>query len=177
MLLKNKITGSIGEFENHQGEDWIELTESEIAELELQEAIKLKLKELETFHDSDKVRVFLVKTPKNTFFFSTLDKSRNLLAEQITMCYSAIKSGEVTPEKAGFLFSQENPNTRELKSEFISLANIEFIYARLATIVNSNYRLKTLTHIPKINAMKNLIDLSNYDFTKGYIINQVITIE
>lgn len=30
MLLKNKITGSIGQFENPQGENWIELTRPEL---------------------------------------------------------------------------------------------------------------------------------------------------
>jgi hypothetical protein len=46
MFLKNKITASIGQFENHQGTDWQELTQSEIEAYELTNAKTEKITQI-----------------------------------------------------------------------------------------------------------------------------------
>ena len=174
MLLKNINTKSIGEFANHQGEGWIELVESEILAYELQEAINSKLAELEAFHDSLPVRVFYVKTFKNTFTFTTLEKHRALLFEQISMCESANKSS-FPMNQIGYNHKEIKPNG-ELISEFISLANINWIYANLGNIVNKNYEIK-LTHQTNIRKLRNIADVVKYDFKVGYLLNQTIILK
>lgn len=136
----------------------------------LSKAKQEKLAELDNFHDSDEVRNFKIKTPKNLFTFSTLSESRDLLVEQIDFNRNGIESGLIAPEKAGFLFFQVG------KSEFISFNNLKFIYAKLMELVNTNFAIK-LSHKTKINAIVNLEDLKKYDFKKGYIINQQFEIK
>jgi hypothetical protein len=56
MFLKNTITNDIGQFANHQGEGWVELTESEILAYELQEAKTSKIKEIKAWRDAELVK-------------------------------------------------------------------------------------------------------------------------
>lgn len=150
--------------------DWKPATQQEINDYLLNQIKQEKLVELDNFHDSDEVRNFKIKTPKNLFTFSTLSGSRDLLVEQIDFNRNGIESGLIAPEKAGFLFFQAG------KSEFISFNNLKFIYAKLMELVNTNFAIK-LSHKTKINAIVNLEDLKKYDFKKGYIINQQFEIK
>ena len=156
--------------------NWIELSENQITEWELKKAITAKLAELEVFHDSDAVRIFYVKTPKNTFVFSTLDKQRAFIAEQISICENSIKSG-FPMNQFGYEHKQTDPVTQIVTSELISLDNMRLIFANLGNIVNSNYNLKIKTHIPNIKALKTIADVQRYNFRAGYLLNQTITIK
>lgn len=48
MFLKNKINGSIGQFENHQGDDWQELTQIEIDAYRLEQAKAEKISQIKS---------------------------------------------------------------------------------------------------------------------------------
>ena len=48
MFLKNIITGSIGQFSNHQGEGWIALAESEIDAYKLKQAKSEKIAQIKS---------------------------------------------------------------------------------------------------------------------------------
>jgi hypothetical protein len=171
---KNPTTNQIIKLDvfGEEFSNWLIPTDAEL----LQEAITAKLAELEAFHDSNAARIFYVKTAKNTFVFSTLDKYRNLLSEQISICDSSVKSG-FPMNQVGYTHKQTHPTTGIVTSEFISLANINWILANLGNIVNKNYDVKVLTHIPKINALKTIVDVEKYDFRAGYLLNQIITLK
>jgi hypothetical protein len=181
ILLKNK-NGDVKEFNNISEigmgfANWINISDTDEAKSYLlQKAITAKLAELEAFHDSDAARIFYVKTPKNTFTFSTLDKQRAFIAEQISFCENSIKSG-FPMNQMGYTHKQTHPITKIVTSEFISLANINWILANLGNIVNKNYDVKVLTHIPNINALKTIVDVEKYDFKAGYLLNQIITLK
>ena len=149
---------------------WQPATEQEITAFLFEKAKQSKLVELEAYHDSDEVRNFKIKTPKNLFNFSTLPYLRDLLVEQIDINRNGIEIGIIPADKAGFIFFQDG------KSEFFSLSNLKFIYATLGDLVNKNYVVK-LTHQARINAITNLQDLENYDIKKNYIINQQFEIK
>jgi len=155
---------------------WIQLSANQITELELQKAITVKLAELEAFHDSDAARIFYVKTPQNTFMFSTLDKQRAFIAEQISICENSIKSN-FPMNQFGYEHKQSDPVTGITTSELISLDNMRLIYANLGNIVNSNYNMKIKTHIPNIKALKTIADVQRYNFRAGYLLKQTITIK
>jgi len=160
------------ETENQRGEGfitWIKLTESEILDYELQKAKDNKLSDLDNYHDSDEVRNFKIKTPKNLFIYSTLPDARNILVEQIDANRNGIECGLITIDKAGFLFFQNG------KAEFISLNNLKIIYAKLMEIVNKNFTIK-LAHKTKIDKITNLQELESYDFKTDYLANQIIKI-
>lgn len=171
--LKNPKTNEIisGEDFGLMFKDWTEVTGEEF---KFQQAKTAKIAELEAFHDSLPARVFYAKTSKNTFTFTTLEKHRALLFEQIAMCDSA--------NKTGFPMNQVGYNHKETKtngeviSEFISLANINWIYANLGNIVNKNYEIK-LTHQTNIRKLQNIADVAKYDFKVGYLLNQTIILK
>ena len=168
MFLKNLKTQEISQFENFQ-DNWIEATKEEITIYLLEKAKDNKLTDLDNYHDSEEVRNFKIKTPKNLFIYSTLPDARNILVEQIDANRNGIECGLITIDKAGFLFFQNG------KSEFILLNNLKIIYAKLMEIVNKNFTIK-LFHKVKINAITNLQELESYDFKKGYLANQIIQI-
>jgi len=145
---------------------WIEITEEEYF---LEKAITKKLADLDNYHDSDEVRNFKIKTPKNLFIYSTLPDARNILVEQIDANRNGIECGLITIDKAGFLFFQNG------KAEFISLNNLKIIYAKLMEIVNKNFIIK-LAHKTKIDKITNLQELESYDFKTDYLANQIIKI-
>ena len=145
---------------------WIEITEEEYL---LQKAKNKKLADLDNYHDSDEVRNFKIKTPKNLFIYSTLPDARNILVEQIDANRNGIECGLITIDKAGFLFFQNG------KAEFISLNNLKIIYAKLMEIVNKNFTIK-LVHKTKIDKITNLQELESYDFKTDYLANQIIKI-
>jgi hypothetical protein len=160
------------ETENERGAGfitWIKLTEQEITAYELQKAKDNKLSDLDNYHDSDEVRNFKIKTPKNLFIYSTLPDARNILVEQIDANRNGIECGLITIDKAGFLFFQNG------EAEFISLNNLKIIYAKLMEIVNKNFTTK-LIHKVKINAITSLQELESYDFKTDYLTNQIIKI-
>ena len=168
MFLKNLKTNEIAQFENFQ-DNWIKATGEEITTYLLEKAKDNKLTDLDNYHDSEEVRNFKIKTPKNLFIYSTLPDARNILVEQIDANRNGIECGLITIDKAGFLFFQNG------KSEFISLNNLKIIYAKLMEIVNKNFTIK-LIHKVKINAITNLQELESYDFKTGYFANQIIKI-
>ena len=145
---------------------WIEITEEEYS---LQKARDKKYDDLDNYHDSEEVRNFKIKTPKNLFTYSTLPDARNILVEQIDANRNGIECGLITIDKAGFLFFQNG------KAEFILLNNLKIIYAKLMEIVNKNFRTK-LAHIAKIDKITNLQELESYDFKTNYLANQIIKI-
>ena len=145
---------------------WIEITEEEYL---LQKAKNKKLADLDNYHDSDEIRNFKIKTPKNLFIYSTLPDARNILVEQIDANRNGIECGLITIDKAGFLFFQNG------KAEFISLNNLKIIYAKLMEIVNKNFTIK-LVHKTKIDKITNLQELESYDFKTDYLANQIIKI-
>jgi hypothetical protein len=69
MFLKNTTTGSTGDFSVHQGEGWIELTESEILACELQKAKDKKKLEIKTLRDSN----LLKSTPQTIVYSGNLE--------------------------------------------------------------------------------------------------------
>lgn len=175
IYLKSPEDNRIIEFQNANEigagfVNWQPATEQEINDYLLNKIKQEKLAELDNFHDSDEVRNFKIKTPKNLFNFSTLPYSRDLLVEQIDINRNGIEIGIIPADKAGFIFFQDG------KSEFFSLSNLKFIYATLGDLVNKNYVVK-LTHQARINAITNLQDLENYDIKKNYIINQQFEIK
>ena len=103
---KNPTTNQIIKLDvfGEEFSNWLIPTDAEL----LQEAITAKLAELEAFHDSNAARIFYVKTAKNTFVFSTLDKYRNLLSEQISICDSSVKSG-FPMNQVGYTHKQTHP--------------------------------------------------------------------
>jgi hypothetical protein len=176
LVLKHKISKEIT-ISIEQLNDWIDISNTEEGKSYLlQRAITAKLAELEVFHDSDAARIFYVKTAKNTFMFSTLDKYRNLLSEQISICDSSVKSG-FPMNQFGYEHKQTDPVTGIVTSELISLENMRRIFANLGNIVNHNYNIKIKTHIPNIKALKTIADVQRYNFRAGYLLNQTITIQ
>jgi hypothetical protein len=171
--LDNFIDGLAWENAKFAKPTW-EQIEVQFDIVELEEAKTSKLAELETFHDSLPARVFYAKTLKNTFTLTTLEKHRALLFEQISMCDSANKSG-FPMNQIGYNHKEIKPNG-ELVSEFISLANINWIYANLGNIVNKNYEIK-LTHQTNIRKLQNIADVAKYDFKVGYLLNQTIILK
>lgn len=158
--------------ENQRGAgfiDWVKLTDKEITDYLLKKARDKKLADLDDYHDSEEVRNFKIKTPKNLFTYSTLPDARNILVEQIDANRNGIECGLITIDKAGFLFFQNG------KAEFISLNNLKIIYAKLMEIVNKNFTTK-LIHKAKIDKITNLQELENYDFKINYLANQIIEI-
>ncbi len=143
--------------------------EKEQKEYFLEKAKNKKLTDLDDYHDSEEVRNFKIKTPKNLFTYSTLPDARNILVEQIDANRNAIECGLITPDKAGFTFFQNG------KAEFILLNNLKIIYAKLMEIVNKNFTIK-LIHKAKIDKITNLQELENYDFKTNYLANQIIKI-
>lgn len=149
--------------------DWVELTDKEITDYLLEKEKNKKLADLDNYHDSEEIRNFKIKTPKNLFTYSTLPDARNILVEQIDANRNGIECGLITIDKAGFLFFQNG------KAEFILLNNLKIIYAKLMEIVNKNFRTK-LAHIAKIDKITNLQELESYDFKTNYLDNQIIEI-
>lgn len=168
MFLKNLQTKEIAEFAVMQ-EGHIALTDEEMPVYFLEKAKDNKLSDLDNYHDSEEVRNFKIKTPKNLFIYSTLPDARNILVEQIDANRNGIESGLITIDKAGFLFFQNG------KAEFISLNNLKIIYAKLMEIVNKNFTIK-LVHKTKIDKITNLQELESYDFKTDYLANQIIKI-
>ena len=149
--------------------DWVKLTDKEITDYFLEKEKNKKLADLDNYHDSEEIRNFKIKTPKNLFTYSTLPDARNILVEQIDANRNGIECGLITIDKAGFLFFQNG------KAEFILLNNLKIIYAKLMEIVNKNFRTK-LAHIAKIDKITNLQELESYDFKTNYLANQIIEI-
>jgi len=84
-LLRNKITGQFGEFINHQGDDWQELTQSEIDAYELEQTETKKISQIKATAASLILATYPTHKQLNTLMSAdaTLIDEMNLFISEI----------------------------------------------------------------------------------------------
>lgn len=161
MILKNTITNDIGQFANHQGEGWIELTENEILAYLLQETKNKKLADLNRFYNSSECWTYTVYTDVKQY--ASLTKDADFFAKLLPSCggkqiqvfddNNVIIQYDLSVEKADNLNYQINAiNGTLVKAKKLNLENRINLATNIDDITNIDYQKELLNAVErKIN--------------------------
>jgi hypothetical protein len=168
MIFKNTLSGNIFETENpNQSSDCVEISNSkEGSEYILQKAISAKVKELNIFHNSATARTLKIN---QHYLLSLTKEGRDLVREQIDKLQLRVSEGSITEEDAIFIYYYNGGSVS------ITLSQLKCLHNFMMTIVDNNF-IAWRSNVNKIKALTTLKDISDYDFSEGYLINQNIDI-
>jgi hypothetical protein len=123
MFLKNKNTNQIGEFANHQGEDWIELTEGEILAYELQEAKTTRISRLKLNRDTHNLAP-IVAVQANEIIFDEFGFDV-ITDKKVYFKFNVLTTGQPLSEPSSIILSQSQANNPDSYRRYSSSAIIE----------------------------------------------------
>ena len=129
----------------------------------LQNAKNDKIKELEVFHESDEVRILTIN---NTFKVSTnYEKTRKWFNEII---YDLENESDVTGKPHDdIVFEWEIATGVWLPLKLSQLKQFKYAVFNITRVNFKQYR----THIKAIESLTTKTKIKNYDFKKGYLLN------
>jgi len=129
----------------------------------LQEAKNKKIAELEVFHESDEVRILTIN---NAFKVSTnYEKTRKWFNEII---YDLENESDVTGKSHDdIVFEWEIATGVWLPLKLSQLKQFKYAVFNITSVNFKQYR----THIKAIESLTTKTKIKNYDFKKGYLLN------
>ena len=175
-ISRNKITGEIARGDlgkNMRIGDWENCLDSDgnilpkfrtyINNQDLQNAKNGKIKELEVFHESDEARILTIN---NTFKVSTnYETSRKWFNEIIN---DLENESDVTGKSHDdIVFEWEIAAGVWLPLKLSQLKQFKYAVFNITSVNFKQYR----THIKAIESLTTKTKIKNYDFKKGYLLN------
>jgi len=135
----------------------------------LEECKNIKIKELEDFHESDEVRVLTIN---NTFKVSTnYEKTRKWFNEII---YDLENESEVTGKSHNdIIFEWEIASGVWLPLKLSQLKQFKYAVFNITRVNFKQYR----THQKAIKELKTKTKVKNYNFKKGYLLNNKLNFD
>ena len=181
IYLKDKQTKEIKTFEvdnylqlsKNIRDQYIEASQEEINAELLQEAKNKKIAELETFHESDEVRILTIN---NTFKVSTnYETSRQYFSELVNKNINKVAAlndlqrlqGEEQTHTTDNVIVNWVLNGQSIK---VPVTILRIAQYKVGEIVDNNY-LQFETHKREIELLTTKTKIKNYDFKKGYLLN------
>lgn len=176
IYLKNKQTNKIETFkvDNHLQlsknirNQFVEATQLEIDEFQIDEVKKSKIAELDNYHfNSSEIR----KMKINDYFVLSLSiDGRTLVSEQIQDLEQQVKLGIIDEMSASFEYFYNGGSIE------ITLSQLRQLYIFMMNIVNFNYGIYK-DHMHVIKNLSTIEEIELYDFTLNYLKNQNLNIE
>ena len=137
-------------------------------EVQLSNAKASKIAELNAFHNSEAVRKLTINS---TYAIFLTGEYRTLVAEQIRDIELQIAKGLVAEASASFNYYYNGDDSYIP----VSYSQLQDILIEMMRIVNANF-VQYKTHNKNIKELTTLDEVSNYDFTAGYLTNQNINL-
>jgi hypothetical protein len=187
IYLKDKQTNEIKTFEvdnylqlsKNIRDQYIEATQVEIDEFNLNEAKNKKIAELEVFHESDEVRILTIN---NTFKVSTnYETSRQYFSELVNKNINKVAALNDLQRLQG----EEQTHTTDNvivnwllngQSIEVPVTILRIAQYKVGEIVDNNY-LQYESHKRAIQSLTTKTKVKNYDFKKGYLLNNKLNFD